>query len=120
MDTEAENEVTVGWRAQYKDTGKIVVLASRKADDSGWWLADNRGGLSDDAIDGEHWRLLPPLDDETSEHEVTLTIRWQGDVDGGCKVISNAADALMERLLAYHTVTDPGISATFPHPVDEC
>jgi hypothetical protein len=38
--------------------GEVVVIRERKADDTGWWLEDNHGGLADRAIDHGDWQIV--------------------------------------------------------------
>lgn len=51
-----------------------VILSERKADDTGWWLADNRGGLADRVLNGDiadsGWEVLSD-DGETATTEGT-------------------------------------------------
>ena len=67
--------------------GKSVTLKDRKADDSGWWLEDNQGGLADFVIDDEGgaWKVVPTIDHRHSreqlEHRLTEcrddSLPWQ-------------------------------------------
>lgn len=72
-------KLTPGSVVQHRD-GAVVVLAQRKADDSGWWLTDH-GGLADSVLG--HWRVLhvAPMvtEDDAGECEACGVAN---DVDG--------------------------------------
>jgi hypothetical protein len=52
-------ELKPGMSLRHQD-GKVVRLKERKADDSGWWLEDNQGGLADHVIADRapYWTVL--------------------------------------------------------------
>jgi hypothetical protein len=56
---EKSRDLTTGRQVCHK-SGDVVTLAERKRDNTGWWLTDNRGGLSDVVIDQSGtWTVLP-------------------------------------------------------------